>query len=101
MQIKVLFFGVLKDLVGRSSETLELAEGARAAAVLRHYSEQTPRIAAMLPSVALSVNQEYASADSPLRAGDEVGLLPPVSGGSISLQNDKSKLSSRGEWGQR
>ena len=84
MQIHVLFFGVLKDLAGRSSETLELPEGARVEAVLRHYSRQAPRFEAMLPSLALSVNQEYSSPDSVLRPGDEVALLPPVSGGAPS-----------------
>jgi len=82
MQIRVLFFGVLKELVGRSSETIELPEGARVEAVLRHYSPQAPRFEAMLPSLALSVNQEYSTADSVLRPGDEVALLPPVSGGA-------------------
>ena len=81
MQIRVLLFGVLKDLVGRSSETLELAEGATVAEVLQHYSRLAPRFRAMLPSLALSVNREYSSADAVLRSGDEVGLLPPVSGG--------------------
>jgi MoaE-MoaD fusion protein len=82
MQIRVLFFGVLKELVGRSSETIELPEGARVEAVLRHYSRQAPRFQAMLPALALSVNQEYSSADWVLRPGDEVALLPPVSGGA-------------------
>jgi molybdopterin synthase catalytic subunit len=82
MQIRVLFFGVLKELVGRSSETIELPEGARVEAVLRHYSRQAPRFQAMLPALALSVNQEYSSADWVLRPGDEVALLPPVSGGT-------------------
>lgn len=82
MQIHVLFFGVLKDVVGRSNETLALPEGARLQAVLSHYASQAPRFQAMMPSLALSVNQEYSSPDKVLRAGDEVGLLPPVSGGS-------------------
>jgi len=82
MQIRVLFFGVLKDLVGRSSETLELPEGARLQTVLSHYARQAPRFEAMLPSLALSVNQKYSGPDQALQGGDEVGLLPPVSGGS-------------------
>jgi molybdopterin synthase catalytic subunit/molybdopterin converting factor small subunit len=82
MQIRVLFFGVLKDLLGRSSEMLELPEGSRLAAVLSHYARQTPRLESLLPSLALSVNQEYSGPDQFLRGGDEVGLLPPVSGGS-------------------
>ena len=91
MQIRVLFFGVLKELVGRSSETLELPEGARLEAVLRHYAWQAPRFEAMLPSLALSVNQEYSRADVVLLPGDEVALLPPVSGGapeSGTVQNE-------------
>jgi molybdopterin synthase catalytic subunit len=82
MQIRVLFFGVLKDIVGRPSETLELPEGARLQAVLSHYSGKSPHFQAMLPSLALSVNQEYSGPDKALLPGDEVGLLPPVSGGS-------------------
>jgi len=81
MQIRVLFFGALKELVGRSSETIELPEGARVEAVLRHYAMQDPRFEALLPSLALSVNQEYSRADVVLLPGDEVALLPPVSGG--------------------
>jgi molybdopterin converting factor subunit 1 len=82
MQIRILFFGVLKDLAGRSSDTIDLPEGTRVKDVLSHYARQAPRLEAMLPSLACSVNQEYASVDSKLAAGDEVALLPPVSGGA-------------------
>ncbi len=92
MQIRVLFFGVLKDLVGRSSETLELPEGARLRSVLDHYVRQTPRFEAMVASLAISVNQEYSPSDQPLRGGDEVGLLPPVSGGAEDLNTNASPI---------
>jgi MoaE-MoaD fusion protein len=82
MKIGVLFFGVLKDLVGRSSETVDLPEGTRVREVLLHYGRQAPRFEEMAPSLAISVNHEYSGADRVLREGDEVGLLPPVSGGS-------------------
>jgi molybdopterin converting factor subunit 1 len=82
MLIRVLFFGLLKDLVGRSSDAVELPEGARVEELLSHYARQFPRLAEMLPTLALSVNQEYSHGDRLLRAGDEVALLPPVSGGS-------------------
>ncbi len=59
MQVRVLFFGVLKDLTGRVSA-----------------------LKGVLGSIAISVNQEYAGADAKLHSGDEVALLPPVSGGS-------------------
>ncbi|MGO9402579.1 MAG: molybdenum cofactor biosynthesis protein [Terriglobales bacterium] len=82
MKIRVLFFGLLKDLAGRPSETVELPEGARARDVISHCARQAPRLEAMAPSLAISVNQEYSGTDRVLREGDEVGLLPPVSGGS-------------------
>jgi molybdopterin synthase catalytic subunit len=90
MQIRVLFFGVLKDVVGRSSETLDLPEGSRLQAALSHYADRVPRFQAMLPSLALSVNQEYSGPDRALQPGDEVGLLPPVSGGSEDAQQPAS-----------
>src|SRR5271157_1335489 len=82
MKIGVLFFGVLKDLVGRSGETVDLPEGSRVREVLFYYAREAPRFEAMVPSLAIAVNREYAGADRALREGDEVGLLPPVSGGS-------------------
>jgi len=60
MKIGVLFFGLLKDVVGRSSETVELPEGARVRDVLRHCVRVAPRLEPMMPSLAISVNREYA-----------------------------------------
>ena len=82
MKIGVLFFGVLKDLLGRSGECVDLPEGARVHELLTHYARSAPRIEAMLPSLAISVNREYAEMDRALHDGDEVALLPPVSGGA-------------------
>ena len=81
IQIRVLFFGVLKDLIGCSSETVELPAGARVDDLLSRYSRHFGRIQDILPSLALSVNQEYSHSDRLLHEGDEVALLPPVSGG--------------------
>ena len=82
MRVQVLFFGQLKDLTGRSSETLPLAERAKLSDVLQHYADKFPDIRKLSASLALSINREYASPDAPLRDGDEVALLPPVSGGA-------------------
>ena len=82
MQIRVLFFGVLKEMVGQSAETVDLPAGARLDDLLARCSQRFTRLEQMLPSLALSVNQEYSRGDHPLHDGDEVALLPPVSGGS-------------------
>src|ERR1700730_1995928 len=81
MRVRVLFFGMLKDLVGKASDTLDLDQGASVADLLAHYETQIPRLRESLPSLALAVNQEYASAETKLRSNDEVAILPPVSGG--------------------
>lgn len=82
MQVRVLLFGVLKELAGRSSEVISLPDQATAADVLEHYEGTFADKKALLSSIAISVNQEYAAADCLLHPGDEVALLPPVSGGT-------------------
>jgi molybdopterin synthase catalytic subunit/molybdopterin converting factor small subunit len=82
MRVRVLFFGVLKDLVGKSADWIELPEGARVGDVLAHYESRIAGIKQALPSLAVAVNQHYAAADVELKSDDEVALLPPVSGGS-------------------
>jgi MoaE-MoaD fusion protein len=82
MRITVLFFGMLKDLVGRSQEDLELPDGARLETVFDHYASQFPKLRQMAGSVVMARNQEFADPQAPVGEGDEVALMPPVSGGS-------------------
>jgi molybdopterin synthase catalytic subunit/molybdopterin converting factor small subunit len=81
MHVQVIPFGVLKDWLG--SQTVDLPDGASVAALLEHLRTTMPAGAApqILSSIAVSVNAEYAQAAHILHEGDEVGLLPPVSGG--------------------
>src|SRR5215470_1151313 len=84
MQVRVLLFGVLKDLIGRSADRVTLPEGATLADLLARYQSEFPRLAPYAPTLALSVNQQYSPAVTPLHDDDEVALLPPVSGGSMT-----------------
>jgi molybdopterin converting factor subunit 1 len=84
MRVRVLFFGMLKEIVGKSADTIELPQGASVADILQQYGSQNPRLKAVLPSLALAVNQQYASPGTKLESDDEVAMLPPVSGGSDS-----------------
>ncbi len=86
MQVRVLFFGMLKDVVGRASDSLTLPAGATLADLLARYRSEFPRLQQFLPSLALSINREYAAAGQPLHDNDEVALLPPVSGGAPATQ---------------
>jgi MoaE-MoaD fusion protein len=81
MRIRVLLFGQLKDLIGHNEDFLELQPNSLLSEVLNHYARRFPRFESLASSIACSINQEYAPATTVLREGDEVGLLPPVSGG--------------------
>src|SRR5690348_3010285 len=81
MEIRVLFFGLLKDVCGRAAESVTLRDGATVADLLDYYEQRIPTLKTFLPSVALSVNQECSSPERSLRPNDEVAFLPPVSGG--------------------
>jgi MoaE-MoaD fusion protein len=89
IRIRVLLFGQLKDIVGQQEETLELAPGASLSEVVTRYGERFPRFRALAGSIACSVNQEYATGSATLKDGDEVGLLPPVSGGKSGLEEEE------------
>lgn len=82
MQVRILFFGVLKDLAGKASDSLDLPDGALVRDVLEHYAARAPRVRESLASLAVAVNQRYAGPETVLKSDDEVALLPPVSGGS-------------------
>jgi molybdopterin converting factor subunit 1 len=81
MRVRVLFFGQLKDITGLSHDEAELSEGARVEDLFERYGRRFPKLAEFRPSIAASVNQEYAQWRAPLSSGDEVAFLPPVSGG--------------------
>ena len=79
--IKVLFFGRLKEIVGRSEDSLDLAEGASIEDLFDRYRASHPELANYRSSLVASRNQEFTAWSTPLQAGDEVAFLPPVSGG--------------------
>jgi molybdopterin synthase catalytic subunit len=84
MQVAILPFGVLKDWFGVT--TLELPEGATVANLLDQVAKSVSS-PALLRGIAVSVNAEYAQPSHILHDGDEVGLLPPVSGGTARPAN--------------
>jgi molybdopterin converting factor subunit 1 len=81
MQVKVLYFGVLKDMVGHRSSEMELPEGLSVAELVKLHEAKLESSAGFWSSIAVAVNQQYAKAEDVLHDGDEVALLPPVSGG--------------------
>jgi molybdopterin synthase catalytic subunit len=80
MQVRVFPFGVLKESLGSEAFTVELDGDSTVADLLARVGTRSP--AAQLRGIAVSVNAEYAKPGQVLSDDDEVGLLPPVSGGS-------------------
>jgi MoaE-MoaD fusion protein len=81
MRARVLFFGMLKELVGRPVEEIDLPEGANLASVFELYAARQPRLRELASSIVAARNQEFADLSTPLADGDEIAFLPPVSGG--------------------
>jgi len=82
MRVCVLYFGVLREKLGGNEGSLDFAQGATVAEVLNVYRKRVPDFA--WDRIAVAINQEYARASDVLKDGDEVALLPPVSGGTGS-----------------
>jgi len=82
MHVRVLPFGVLKESLGSDAFALDLPGGATVADLIARLGVQAPEIESL--GIAVSVNAEYADRNQVLRENDEVGLLPPVSGGTTS-----------------
>jgi molybdopterin synthase catalytic subunit len=77
VEVTVRLFAMLRERAGSGSVTLELPEGAR----VRDALDSLSGLAEGIPLV-MAVNREYASEEQVLDAGDELALIPPVSGGS-------------------
>ena len=81
MTITVKFFAAVRDATGREVEAIELPEGASVADAEICLRERLPDAAALLETSAFAVNRTYARRTTPLSEGDEVAVLPPVTGG--------------------
>lgn len=84
MRVRVLFFGQLREIIGRAEEVMELTDGASVSDLLAQLGRQHPGLEAFRSSLAIAVNQEYGDLSARLHAGDEIAFLPPVSGGSAN-----------------
>ena len=81
MTVTVKFFAVLRDLAGVGEVRVELPERATVSAAVVAVGERFPQITKTLARAARAVNLERVSDHTILKSGDELALLPPVSGG--------------------
>ena len=84
MSIRVSLFASLAEVAGTRCLNLEsLPAPATAEALAEAVFTRFPELAALRESVIVAVNAEYVTGDFPVREGDEVALIPPVSGGGL------------------
>lgn len=81
--MKVLFFGVLKDIVGTGEESLEIEPRSTLESLFDAYSERFETLRGKRPSILFARNREFTTPEAVLADNDEVAFLPPVSGGSL------------------
>ena len=81
MKVRLLFFAVLRDIVGKTETELDVPEGTCAADVWRKLRAEYPKLAAYVQPPMTAVNETYVRADAPLHHGDELAFIPPVAGG--------------------
>lgn len=81
MRVRLLYFAVLRDIVGKSEAELTLDTGTRAAEVWERLRREHAQLAGYTHPPMIAINESYAPADAVLRDGDELAFIPPVAGG--------------------
>ncbi|MBW3622250.1 MAG: MoaD/ThiS family protein [Armatimonadetes bacterium] len=92
LQVTVLLFAYLREAAGVDQVSLQLPEGSRLSDVWPQLVRRYPRFEGMGHSLAWAVNHTYARPDQPLRNGDLVAALPPVSGGAYPCPGEERPL---------
>jgi molybdopterin converting factor subunit 1 len=81
MNINVRFFALARDLAQIGAMNLSIPDGATVGKAVSQIVERYSSLSKIEPRLATAVNQEYVSRETVLNDGDELALIPPVSGG--------------------
>ena len=81
MSIRVLFFASLSDIAGGRARQVESGEVTDVISVFNKFAAEFPEMEGHRSSILFALNSEFARHDTPVRDGDEIAFLPPVSGG--------------------
>jgi len=79
VKVRVIYFAKVRDLVGQDEESLELSDDMHVHSLVEFLKIRHPQL--IMNGVRIAVNEEFVTEEHPLRPGDEVALIPPVSGG--------------------
>jgi molybdopterin converting factor subunit 1 len=81
VSVNLRLFGALRELLENDTIKLEVEAEVTVDKLRQLLAEKYPAVADILPNLAFSVNLEFAGPDTVVKDGDEVALIPPVSGG--------------------
>lgn len=81
MKVRVKLFASFREIVGQGELRMEVVEGSTIGDVVSKLIEKHPRLSKISETMIYSVNKEYADSNRKLQDGDEIGVLPPISGG--------------------
>jgi molybdopterin converting factor subunit 1 len=82
LKIHLLYFAAVRDIAGRSQETLDLPHDVRTIGALRaHVERVVPSLSGRLGAVRWAKNEVFAGMETTLDDGDTIALIPPVAGG--------------------
>jgi molybdopterin converting factor subunit 1 len=80
MNIQIRAFGIIREIVGNTTVSVVLPDESTIADLRKHIEALYPPIKA-LSSFAIAINGDYNTAEKVINSGDEIALIPPVSGG--------------------
>ena len=92
MTVRILLFAGLRERLRSDWVELELPEGVTVAQLLTALGERHPALRELLPPCRVAVEQEFVAAGHRVRAGDEIAVIPPVSGGHGPAEDDRFYL---------
>lgn len=84
MTVRLLLFASCAEIIGQKELDFTLADGSTVQSLLSRLTTEYPGLEALRDVLSVAVNTEYVKQTHPLEQGDEVALIPPVSGGSCS-----------------
>ncbi|MDA0842174.1 MAG: molybdopterin converting factor subunit 1 [Planctomycetota bacterium] len=79
--ITVKFFASAAEIVQQRVSKMDIPNGQNVSGLLDTLCSAYPRLEMLRPSLRVAVNHEYAHNEDPVHDGDEVAIIPPVSGG--------------------
>jgi molybdopterin synthase catalytic subunit len=89
VRVRVKFFAIFRELTGVKAEVKEIVENTTVGQLWQAYAARSPRLGNI--RAAYAVNQKLVSTEHILQDGDEVGFLPPVSGGAKTLEHENAR----------